>query len=268
MVPGGVGAEERCKAGAADVLHQDGLEDAVVHPGLRDGGGAAAVAAAVAHGGKGVLALQLLVVHGDLPVLADAPEEEVHHHAGKIAAPAGEKGGVPQLMDALGHPGVDAAAGDGEAVPAVALDEVQGELGPVPEVLRVREAGGVGAEVLQEVVAGADGDAGHGGVGEARETVGHLVHGAVAAAGVDPDLLPGLRQPSRHVDGPAGALRQKAVHAEAVLLPQGLRHGVDPAGLVLLPRLGVHDENVPHTVGASLGGDGRRVIFRTGIRRI
>ena len=69
---------------------------------------------------------------------------------------------------------------------AVDVDGVHGELRPVPQVLRVPELLQIVAEVLEEVVAGAHGDGGHGGVVVADDAVGHLVDGAVAAAGVEP----------------------------------------------------------------------------------
>lgn len=64
-------------------------------------------------------------------------------------------------MDALRHPGVNAAAGNGQTLAAVAVDKVQRMDLPVPEVFRVRKLGGVRTEVFQKIVAGPDGDAGH-----------------------------------------------------------------------------------------------------------
>ena len=179
-------------------------------------------------------------------MLADAPEEEIHRHGGQIAAPAAEKGGIPQLMDAFRHPGVNAAARDGETQAAIAVNEIQLPDIPVPEVFRVGKLGGVGAEIFQKVVAGAGGNAGHGGVGVPGDAVGRLADGAVPAAGVDTDRFAGLRQTAGHFLRPAGALGQQALAVQAVLLPQAVRHLIDAAGLVLFPGVGIDDENMTH----------------------
>ena len=120
------------------------------------------------------------------------------------------------------------------------------ELVAVPQVLRVPELLHVRAEVFQKVVARAGGDAGHGGVGKARNAVCHLADGAVAAAGVKADGFTRLRQLPGHVRGTAGAVRQHAGAVQTVLVPQPVRHLIDAGPLVLFSRAGVDDENVLH----------------------
>ena len=141
-------------------------------------------------------------------MLANTPEQEIHRHGGQIAAPAAEKGGIPQLMDAFRHPGVNAAAGNGQTLAAVAVDKVQRMDLPVPQIFRVRKLGGVRTEVFQEIITGPDGDAGHSRIVKACRAVDHLVQSAVSAAGVKPDLLPGGHQPSGNLLRAAGPLGQ------------------------------------------------------------
>ena len=101
-------------------------------------------------------------------------------------------------MHALGDARVDARAGDRQAVFAVAVDEVERCHVTVPQVFRVKKQRlGVLTEVFKEIVARADGDAGHRGVGKARDAVGDLVDRAVAAAGVKADIVARLRNGAR-----------------------------------------------------------------------
>ena len=178
-------------------------------------------------------------------MLANAPEQEIHRHGGQIAAPSAEEGGIPQLVNALRHPGVDAAAGNGQTLAAVAVDKVQRMDLPVPEVFRVRKLGGVRTEVFQKIVAGPDGDAGHSRIVKACRTVDHLVQSAVPAAGVEPDLLPGGHQPSGDLLRTAGPLGQQTLAGQA-MLPQTVRHFINAARLVLFPGMGVNNEDMLH----------------------
>ena len=145
-----------------------------------------------------------------------------------------------------GHPCVDAGAGDGQGNAAVDVDGVYGELGAVPQVLRVPELLQIVAEVLEKVVAGANGDDGHGGVVVADDAVGHLVDGAVAAAGVEPQLLAAVTHPPGDLRGVALLLRQDALDVQIVLCPQRIRHIVYLLAAVRLARSGIDDENVLH----------------------
>ena len=131
-------------------------------------------------------------------------------------------------------------------VRAVALDGVQGELGAVEKILRVGEQGGGVPEVLQEVVAGAHGDAGHGGVGEADDPVGHLVDGAVAAAGIEPQVLPGLGHGAGGLGGVARPLGEEALHLQAVAGLEALGHLHQLHRGVPLPGGGIDDEYMLH----------------------
>ena len=149
-------------------------------------------------------------------------------------------------MDALCHLGVDAATGDGQATAPVAVDEVQGKYGPVPQVFRVPEFLHVRSEILQKIVPGAAWDTGHGGVGKPRQTVGRLGDGAIAAAGVEAQFLAALRQTAGHLRGAAGAVRQHTGAVQAVEAPQAVRHLVNTGGLVPFPGTGIDDEDVTH----------------------
>ena len=148
-------------------------------------------------------------------------------------------------MNALRHPGVNAAAGNGQTLAAIAVDEIQLPDIPVPEVFRVGKLGGVGAEIFQKVVAGAGGNAGHSRIVKACRTVDHLVQSAVPAAGVKPDLLPGGHQPSGDLLRAAGPLGQQTLASQA-MLPQTVRHFINAARLVLFPGMGVNDEDMLH----------------------
>lgn len=183
------------------------MEHAVIHPGLRHRTGPAAVVAAVAHGHQREVPFFLRTVQTDVPVLPDAPEQEIRCHGGKVAAPAPEQRQMGEAADAVGYPGVNAVAGDGEAQPAAAVDEIQGEGGAVPEIFRVLEPDGVGAEIAQQVVAGAGGDAGHGRVGKPGDAAGCLMGRAVSAADIQPQRLSGLRQTAAAASALAGGRR-------------------------------------------------------------
>ena len=121
----------------------------------------------------------------------DAPEEEIRRQSYDIAALAVQNGTLAELMDILGHPCVNAGAGDGHGDAVVDLNGVQRELRTVPQVFGVPELVHMITEVLKEIVACADGNNAHGGIVEANNAVGHLVQGAVPAAGVDSNFLPG-----------------------------------------------------------------------------
>ena len=149
-------------------------------------------------------------------------------------------------MDGVGNAGVNAAAGDGEAQAAVAVNEIQGEFRPVPQMFRVGEFCSVWAEVLQKVVACAGGDYRHGGVGKPGDAVGRLVDGAVPAAGVDAHRLPGLCQGAGEDLRSAGAVRQQAPAVQIVGRGQTVRQGADAGSLVLLPGMGVDQKDMAH----------------------
>ena len=101
-------------------------------------------------------------------------------------------------------------------------------------------------EVFQEVIAGAHGDHGHGRVVVADNAVGHLVGGAVTAAGVEPQLLTAVAQPLGDLCGVPLFLGQDALHIQIMLCPQGLCHVVYLLAAVSFARRGIDDENVLH----------------------
>jgi hypothetical protein len=155
-------------------------------------------------------------------------------------------------MYVVRHLGVEAGAGHRQGQPSVAVDGVQGEGGAVPQVFRVREQRGLVPEILQEVVARAHGDAGHGGIFISSHAVGGLVGGPVAAAGVDPQRLSPLRQRPRGLHGVTGALGEDALHIQAVADGQGLGHVHHTGGAVLFPGGGIDDKYVLHFSRPSL----------------
>ena len=117
-------------------------------------------------------------------------------------------------MHVRAHAGVEAHGADVHAVAAVAFYDVYGADLAVYELREVEEAVLVLAEHLDEVVAGAAGEVGDGGVGEARRAVHALVERAVAAAGVDAQLRAvgrGLADVAAGVHGRLGDVYVKAV---------------------------------------------------------
>ena len=81
----------------------------------------------------------------------------------------------------------------------------------------------------------------------ADDAVGHLVDGAVAAAGIESQLLAALAQAAGDLRGVALLLGQQALHLQPVILPQLLRHVIDLLAAVGLARRGIDDENVLHS---------------------
>ena len=141
---------------------------------------------------------------------------------------------------------IDAGAGDGQCHAAAHVNNVQRELGAVPQVFGVSEFRGVLAEVAQKIIAGAHGDARHGCVVKAQNAVGHLVDGAIAAAGVETQILAGLTQCPGDLCGVALLAGQDALHVQSVLFPQAVRHVVDALAAVGVAGMGVDDKDVFH----------------------
>ena len=92
---------------------------------------------------------------------------------------------------------IQARAGDRQAVTPAAVDEVERLRFAVPEIFCVEELFVVRAEVFEKIVARADGDAGHRGVGIARDAVGDLIDRAIAAAGIEPHIFSALGKTAR-----------------------------------------------------------------------
>ena len=159
-----------------------------------------------------------------------------------------EEGEDAVFVDVRRHPGVDAVAGQGQGTAlAIAVDEIQWGHRTVPEQFRVFEFLCVRTEVFQEVVARPGGDGGHGGVVEASDAVGHLIDGAVAAAGVQAQFLAGLCQGAGQGGGVAGAVGEEGQGLDVVPLAQLLRHGLDALDTAALAGFGVDDEDMSHT---------------------
>ena len=150
-------------------------------------------------------------------------------------------------MYVCGHPGVDAGAGDGQGDASVDVNGVHGKPGAVPQVFRILKKGRAITEVLQKIVAGAHGDHRHGGVVIADDAVGYLVGGPVAAAGVEPQLLPAFAQLAGQFGGVSLILGEDALHLQSVLLPQSLRHVIDTLPAVVLAGVGIDDKNMLHS---------------------
>ena len=145
-----------------------------------------------------------------------------------------------------GHTGIDAGAGDGQRHAAIDIDGIHGELRAVPKILRVPEFFGVVAKILQEIIARAHGNDGHGGVVVADDAVGHLVYRAVAAAGVKAQILAAFAQLLGQLRGVALLFCQDAVDVQAVPVAQLIGHIIDVLPAVRLARRGIYDENMLH----------------------
>ena len=149
-------------------------------------------------------------------------------------------------MHIVGYPCVDAGAGDGQGNTVVDLNGVYGELGAVPQVLGVAEFADVAAEILEKIVARADGDDAHGGVIKADDAVGHFVHGAVAAAGVKAQLLAALAELFGQLCCVALPLGENALHVQVVPGAQRIRHVINALAAVGLTGSGIDNENMFH----------------------
>ena len=236
--------EEPREAELADVLHQNRVQHAVVHPRLRHRRGAAAVVASVAHGDEGEVVLDPLLVQPDRPMPSDAAEDAIRRHADQIAAAPAQVRIGAELMHALGNARVDARAGDRQAVTPAAVDEVERLRLAVPEIFRIEKLFVVRAEVFEKIVARADGDAGHRGVGIARDAVGDLIDRAVAAAGIEPHLFSALGKTARERGRVADRRGEHTLYVQTVFFPQRLRHRVDALAAVVLTGRRIDDKNV------------------------
>ena len=242
----GVGAYEPQEGGAGDLPHDEGVQHAVVHSGLRHGHEAAAVIAAVAHGYDGPVAFGSLSVQFNDPVAGDGLEEEVDSQGIDVAALAVQQRAFTVLVHVGRHAGIEAGAGDGQGDAAVDIDGIEGKGGTVPQVLRIGKQRLMVAKILEEIVARADGDDGHGGVVVADDAVGHLVDGTVTAAGIETQLLACLTELTGQLSGVPLLAGQDALNIQPVLFPQGIGHVVDLLAAVLLTCVGIDDKHVFH----------------------
>ena len=177
---------------------------------------------------------------------ADTLKEKVHRQRHDVAALAVQNGAFTELVDILGHPCVNAGAGNGQGDTVIDLDGIYGKLRPVPQILRVPELLHITAEILEEVVAGADGDDAHSGVIVANDAVGHLVYGAIAAAGIKAQLLAGLTEFFGQLCCVALALGEDALHIQIMPGAQGISHVVNTLAAVGLAGRGIDDKNMFH----------------------
>ena len=80
---------------------------------------------------------------------ADALEEEIHQQRGDVRPLALNQREDAVLVDVRCHPSINAIAGQGQGTAlAVAVDEIQGGHGAVPQLFRIVEFLSVCAEVL------------------------------------------------------------------------------------------------------------------------
>ena len=149
-------------------------------------------------------------------------------------------------MDILGHPCVNAGAGNGQGNAVIDLDGIYGKLRPVPQILRILELGHVLAEVFQKIVAGTYGDHGHSGVIVANDAVGHLVYGAIAAAGIKAQLLAGLTEFFGQLCCVALTLGEDALHIQIMPGAQSISHVVNTLAAVGLAGRGIDNKNMFH----------------------
>ena len=176
----------------------------------------------------------------------DAPEEEIRRQSYDIAALAVQNGTLAELVHIACHPCVNAGAGDGHGDAVVDLNSVQRELRTVPQVFGVPELVHMITEVLKEIVACSDGNNAHGGIAEANNAVGHLVQGAVAAAGVKPQVFPGLAELAGQLRGVTLPLSQDALDVQTMIEPQRVGHVIYALAAVGFACRGIDDENMLH----------------------
>ncbi len=204
VLAGGVLAHIAGEGGQGQVPDKQRIQHSVVGHGLGHRAEAPAVVPAVADaqdgGGPNIVDGPHADLHGPGKPLAQGTQqgEDVGH-----AAP--HQGQPLVAVDLGGHPGINAGADHVQPQQPVALHQIKGGLGAILEGGQIAEPlPGPLAENTQEVVSCANGHMGDGGVGTARRPVHHLVEGAVPAAGVEPDRLPGLSGPAGKLPGVPG----------------------------------------------------------------
>ena len=229
---------------ARDLLHQQDLQLAVVGACLRDRHVAAAVVAPVADADQ-----RKAPVHGPAVELYDVvpvdPLHKVYHRGQIVGALAADQRQVLVALDRGADPRVDADGTDGQAVILAHLDQIQQTFLRVQQTLHIGKGLGV-REVFDEIVAGAAGIVRHGQVLRAGRAADHLVEGAVAAAGVDADLLAGGRRLAGDGAAVAGLFRDPDGVVQPVGLAERTDRGAELYGLIVLPRRWIDDEQVLH----------------------
>ena len=260
----GIRCDEFEERRAGDLAHDERVEHAVVHARLAHRHEAAAVIAPVAHGDHGkVLLRQLRVAHRHRPAAGDGLEEEVYHQGKHIAPLAVQQRHGGELVHVARDARIQTRAGDRQALAAVAVDQVDLLHVSVPQVFRVGELFGVRAEVFEEVVSRPDGYAGHRRVGKARNAVGDLVGGAVAAAGVKAHRAARLGNAAGEGHRMARRAGEHALHVQPVVVFQLFCHGVNARTAVLLPGGGIDDKNMLHREPSCLQVDCLDPIYRS-----
>lgn len=173
-----------------DLFHQQHVELAVCRVCLGYGIEAAAVEPSVAHAHEGHVAVHGLAVDIHRVVLADAPHH-VDHRGGGIGGEAVEEGKPFILGHIRADPGVQTHGADVQAQIAVAADHVKPGFLRVHQPLQIEEGFRL-AEYFHKVIAAAAAVYGDSGVVESGCAGGHLVEGAVTAAGVDAHFFAGF----------------------------------------------------------------------------
>ena len=182
------------------------------------------------------------------PELYASMERELGRQRDHLELIASENFTSPAVMEAVGSHLTNKYA---EGYPGARyyggcdyVDEVERLRFAVPEIFCVKEPFVVRAEVFEKIVARADGDAGHRGVGIARDAVGDLIDRAVAAAGIEPHLFSALGKTARERGRVADRRGEHTLYVQTVLFPQRLRHRVDALAAVVLTGRRIDDKNV------------------------
>ena len=172
------------------MAHQHHIQLAVGGVSLRDRVEAAAVKPAVAHAHKGKPVIQRLAVNLHHIMLRD-PLDHIDHRGGGVC-PEALQIGKPLVVGNTGaDPGIQTHRADIHCQGVVAADHIKGGFLCVQQPFQVKKGLGV-AEHPHKIIAAAKGEHRHRRIGESGRAGGHLVEGAVSAAGVDPIFFAGF----------------------------------------------------------------------------
>ena len=239
-----VAADDPRHRDTADLANEDKVQQAVLHVGLGRGHITAAVGFAVADGKHQEFAGDDLAVRLHPQAVAQRAADGLHD--GEVVGHRAAAEGQPaEFGDAVGHLSVQPGGADGRGDALFGLYQVDVHGRAAHHPLKVEEWLSA-AEVANEVVAAAAGDAAHRRVGAPPNAPQHLVEGAVASAGVQPHLLPCLGLLGGQFHGMARVFGEQYLVVRAKLLCRvdDLRH--QRAAGVRFAGNGVDDEHVPH----------------------
>ena len=142
--------------------------------------------------------------------------------------------------------GVNPHGTDVGAVAAVALDQIDGVLAALHQSPQIPVQILLLPKHAAEVIAGAGGVGADGHIGKARRAADALVEGAVPAAGVDPQRLPGLRGPADLAGSVHGGLGHIDLIADFPAGKDLLHLAAHQLRLVLAAGGGIDDKKMLH----------------------